>query len=245
MGDGPQLVIDGDADGLEAALGRVLLFPQGLGRHGAADEIHQLQGRFDGLFRPFSFYGGRDQRGISFFSVFKQNPAQLLPGPGIDHVIGRQPVVPVHAHIQRRIGHIGKAAAAVIQLGGRYAQVKEHAVDFFQPLGVQNGCQVGKIIMHQGHPVETGCQTPAGGFQRHRVPVHADQAAGGQPSGNLQGMTGAAQSTVQIDSVRLDVQGLDAFVQQHGLMYKFHQKSSSSMTAARDSGVSVSASRAS
>ena len=39
-----QLAVDGDAQGLEAPLGRVLLFPQGLGRHGAFDQVHQLAG---------------------------------------------------------------------------------------------------------------------------------------------------------------------------------------------------------
>ena len=56
-------------------------------------------------------------------------------------------------------------------------------------------------------------------------------------------VTGTAKGAVQIDAVGLDIQSIDALPQEYGAVYKFHQKSSSSMTAARFSGVRVSASR--
>ena len=158
-------------------------------------------------------------------------------------MVGRQAVLPVHSHIQRCVGHIGKAAAAVIQLRRGNAQIEQHAVDFIQSQIIQNGSDLGEIAVYQSDPIHPRGQPLLCRFQRHRITVHADEPTGGQPLYDLAGMTGSAQCAVQIDSIGLDVQGVNALPQEYGAMYKFHQKSSSSITAARFSGVRVSASR--
>lgn len=50
VADGAELIVHGDADGLKASLCGVLLFAQRLRGHGRADDVHQLQRRFDGAF---------------------------------------------------------------------------------------------------------------------------------------------------------------------------------------------------
>ena len=111
-----QFVIDGNADGLEAALGRMLLFPQSGCRHRATDHIYQLQRGFNGFCFPHAADVCRDLGSISFFAVIKQNTAQFFIRPVVDHLAGSQRIGVIHAHIQRRIHHVGKAPASIIQL---------------------------------------------------------------------------------------------------------------------------------
>ena len=69
-----QLVVDGNADGLKASLGRVLLLPQGSRRHGSPDNIHQFQSGFDGGFLSALADGRRDPGGVAFLAVIVENP---------------------------------------------------------------------------------------------------------------------------------------------------------------------------
>ena len=110
----------------------MLLFPQRPLGHGGFDDVHQLQRRLD---RPVGAHA-LNRRGnlgrVPLLSVFVQNPPELVLGIVIDDLIGRQAAASVHAHIKRRVRHIRKAARAVVQLRGRNAQVKEHAVDLIE-----------------------------------------------------------------------------------------------------------------
>ena len=68
------------------------------------------------------------------------------------------------------------------------------------------------------------------------VPVDADQSSAFQPGKNSSGMAAQSKGPVQIDSIRVDIQLFDAFLQQDRDMLR-HQNSSSSRTAAMFSGV--------
>lgn len=100
--------------------------------------------------------------------------------------------------------------------------------------------ELGKIAVYQRDLLKMRLQPLLCGLQRHGVAVDTDQAAGREPLANLQRMACPAERPVEIDPVRLHVQHIDRFMEQDGLMCKFHQNPSSSMTAARFSGVSVS-----
>ena len=108
-GQGIQFTVDRDPDGLKAPLGRVLLLPQSCGRHGALDDLHQLQGGLHrrGLPRPDD--GSRDGGGVPLLAVFKQDAPQLLLAPGVHDVRGAQGGGGVHPHVQRGVLHIGEA----------------------------------------------------------------------------------------------------------------------------------------
>ena len=71
--DRAKLIVDGDADGLKAALGRMLLFTQGAGRHGRADDVDQLQRCLDWVVGPHAFDGGGDLRGAALLAIFVEN----------------------------------------------------------------------------------------------------------------------------------------------------------------------------
>ena len=64
-----ELVIDRDADRLEAALGRMLLFAPRLGGHGVLDEIDQFKCRLDRFLRPPPLDRGRNQGGVSLLAI--------------------------------------------------------------------------------------------------------------------------------------------------------------------------------
>ena len=83
---GVQLAVDGDADGLKAPLGGVLLLPQRLWRHGGLDDVHQLKRRLDGsgLSCPADALcdGGR----VALLAEVVQDAPQLLIGPLVHHL---------------------------------------------------------------------------------------------------------------------------------------------------------------
>ena len=215
-----QFIVDGDADGLKTPLGRMLLLFQGSGGHPAADNIHQLQGRLNGLVRPAADDRGGNGCGIALLAVLGQDAPQFLLAPPIHHIGSAQALVTVHAHIQGSVRHIGKAPGTVVQLRGGHPKIKEHPVHAVQSKLVQDPVQLVKIAVDQGHPVHPRSQPLLGGVQRRLVPIHTDQPPGGQPPGDLPAVSRPAQRSVQIDALRPDGQGLDTLVQQHRTMGK-------------------------
>ena len=107
---GIQLAVDGDADGLKAALGRVLLFPEGLRRHGRFNYLHQLQGGLDGSGFPRPANAFCNSGSIALLTIFVEDPPQLLIGPAVDDLAGTQRRTAIHPHIQRRVMHVAEAA---------------------------------------------------------------------------------------------------------------------------------------
>ena len=83
------------------------------------------------------------------------------------------------------------------------------------------------------------------GLQRHCITVNSHKTTCRELLADLQRMSRSTKRSVQIYAVRMNIERLHALPQKHGLVYKFHQKPSSSITAARFSGVSVSRSSAS
>ena len=99
--------------------------------------------------------------------------------------------------------------------------------------------------MDQGHPVPKGLQPLARRRQGHRVPVNADESAGGQLFRNMIGVARAAQGAVHINSVRFNIQGLNTFVQEDGYMMKFAHSPIASKDANSFSGLRFSCSKVS
>ena len=240
--DTAQLVVDGDADGLEGALGGMLLLAQSGSGHGGADDAHQLQGGLDGLLGPAGADGAGNAGGVTLLAVIVEDTLQLVLTPVVDDLVGGQGVFIVHTHVQRGVGHIGEAAAAVVQLGGGNAQIQQDAVDAVDVQVTQDLCDLAEVGMDQGDPVSIGGQPLPCRLQRNRVPVDADEAAGGQTLCDLAGMACTAQGAVHINSVGLDDQALDTLVQKDGNMIKFTHKPIASRAASSLSGDRFSAS---
>ena len=223
----------------------MLLFPQGCRGHGGADHVYQLQGGLNGGCLPPSDNGGGNGRGVALLAVVIEDALELLLGPGVHHRVGRQGIARVHAHVEGRIGHVGKAPGSVVQLGGRYPQVQQNAVNSRNLQFLQNLGHAAEIGVDQGHPVPKGLQPLSRRRQSHRVPVNADQSSGGQLFRNMIGVARTAQGAVHINSVRPDIQSLNALVQEDGYMMKFAHSPIASKDANSFSGLRFSCSKVS
>ena len=165
-----------------------------------------------------AFDGRGNERRVAFLTVLEKDAAQLLAGPCVDDLIGRQRVVPIHPHVERRVGHIGEAAFAVVQLRRGNAEIEQHSVHLGDVQGIQYFAKVGEVPVYQRDLVHMFLQPLPRRVQRDRVAVDADEASAGQPPADLERMARAAERTIQINAVRADIQKLDGLVQENGFM---------------------------
>ena len=98
--------------------------------------------------------------------------------------------------------------------------------------------------MDQLHPVPEGGQPLPGGGQGHIIPVDADEFSRSEPGGDLVRMPGAAQGPIHINTLRADIQAVDALPEHHGNMMKFAHSRIASKDASSFSGVRFSCSKA-
>lgn len=123
---GFQFVVDPDADGLEAARGRVLVAL--LEGHRLIDQFRQLAGALQRCLLARLHDAPGDASGETFLAVFLEHPGDLvLVGtgqPGGSGLAGLR----VHAHVQGAVAHEAEAALRGVQLGRRDAEVQQDPV---------------------------------------------------------------------------------------------------------------------
>ena len=212
---GVQLAVDGDADGLKAPLGGVLLLPQRRRRHGGADHLHQLPRSLDGSLFPALHDVPGDGGRVALLAEVVQDAPQFLIGPLVHHLTGVQRRRAIHPHVQRRVVHIAEAPLSVVQLGGGHAQIEQHAVHAGDVQLLQYLADTVKVAVHQRHMIQIITQPLLGGGDGRFVPVDADETAGGQAAGDLQRVARPAQRTVHVHAVGPDAERVQAFLQQH------------------------------
>ena len=216
---GVQFGVDGDADGLEGAAGRVFGLAA-LGRgHGAGDQVSQLHGSQDGLFLPRGHNFTGNLPGVGFLAVVPQDAGQFLAVEGVDQVRGGRALL-AHAHIQRGVGMVGEAACRVVQLVAGNAEVQQSTVDRRDVKLRKDTCCLAEVCLYHlgGQALE-----PFGGdCHRIRVLVERDQAPGGKTFSDLGAVPCAAGGAVQVDAGGVDVQSIQAGLQKYGNVGKFH-----------------------
>ena len=107
--------------------------------------------------------------------------------------------------------------------------VEEHPVHRRDGEAVENLRQLAEIPVYQPHPRPIGRQALARRPQGGGIPVDTNQRTRRQAAGNLRGVPRAAQRAVEVNAVRLNLQRVDALVQQDRHMVKlFHHSCSSS-----------------
>ena len=97
---------------------------------------------------------------------------------------------------------------------GGYSQIQQDSIDLRDLQLRQDAVHIGEVPLHH---LSTGIgRQPLGGSRDGiRVLVNGDEASGGQPFGDLPGMSGAAGCAIHIDAVRSDIQRLNALIEQH------------------------------
>ena len=213
-----QLVVHGNADGLKATLGRVLLFAQRARGHGRTDDIGELKRRFDGLLLAVLANSLRDGGRIALLAVFKEDAAQLFIRIGIHDLARGQCGGFVHAHIERRVLLVGKPALRFVELRGGNAEVKKHPVHAVDAQLVQHSVERAEIAVDERDLVQIIAEAAVCRFDRGLVTVKRNEAARRQAAHDLERMSGAPERTVHIDAVGLDGERAEALVQQYRLM---------------------------
>ena len=85
-----------------------------------------------------------------FFRILAQDARDLLRAPCVDDLARGQRLILIHAHIQRRVGVIGKTALGGIELIAAHAEVDHHAVDLLHAALGEQRLNVVKIPLHGG-----------------------------------------------------------------------------------------------
>ena len=101
------------------------------------------------------------------------------------------------------------------------AKIQQCAVDLFNAQLLQRLSRIAEIDLYHGgrQPGQTGTR----GLHRVRVLIQRDEPAAllaVQPQGDLAGVPRAARRAVQIGARRVDIQAVQALVQQHRDMLK-------------------------
>ena len=111
-----ELVVDGDAQRLEGALGGMAGREAGGRRNRGADRIHQLERRPDRCPVASADDRPRDRAGMALLTEVAQRLRQAALVPLGDHLARAQGLGGIHAHIQRRVVGVGETACACVDL---------------------------------------------------------------------------------------------------------------------------------
>ena len=189
------------------------------GRHRGLDRRDQLAGRLD---RAAADDLARHRAGAALLAELAQHARDPLLGPLVDDLGGRQLLLGVHAHVERRVVGVGEAALPVVHLHRGHAEVEDDAVGphalAAQPL------QRGREVRAQ----EAGPRRRLGGelapaLLAGGVAVDRDQLAlGAQALGDQPRVAARAEGAVEEGLAGLRVEDLDQLGGQYGLVVGGH-----------------------
>ena len=130
---------------------------------------------------------------------------------------------PIHAHVERRILHVGEAARRRIDLWRGDTEVKENAVDCRNALRREDRRQIAKIIVHERHPARSGCEPHLRRRDRRFVLIDTDEApCGRELCRNAPRMSRTAERAVHIGAFRHDGERRDRLGGENAHMMKLH-----------------------
>ena len=197
----------------------MLLFAQRARGHGRTDDIGELKRRFDGLLLAVLANSLRDGGRIALLAVFKEDAAQLFIRIGIHDLARGQCSGLVHAHIERRVLLIGKAAGGIVELRRGNAEVKEHPVHAADAQLTQHVVERAEVGVYQRHAIHIVREPPLRRLDGGLVAIEGNEPSSRrQAADDLQRVARAAQRSVEVNAVRLDGERVQTFVQQHRLV---------------------------
>jgi len=190
-------------------------------------DLGQLAGRGD---RPLAARlddRPRDPAGEAFLAVAVEDVRDLPLVPSVDDVRRREIGGPVHPHVERRVVPVAEPALRLIELRTGDAEIEQDAVHaghavlqrdagFSEP-----GAQMPEIAPDQRDAIHVGREPLAGVRDRRLVLIEGDQPpAGAELPGDPLAVAASAERAVDVYAVRLYVQAVDGFLQQHRHMMK-------------------------
>ena len=125
VGEGSELVVDGDADRLERAPCRVGPAP-GAGRDGGGDDIGELHGVVQGAGADD---GAGDAAGVRVLAVAPDDGGEAPLVPLVDQDFCSERAILSQAHVERPGAVIGEPSVPHVELMRRDSQVEEDSID--------------------------------------------------------------------------------------------------------------------
>ena len=185
-----------------------------LARVDPGNHLRQLAGAHIGLCHPIVHDGASNLLGEALLTEGFQHPGDVV------HIGTGQPLGGaltgggIHPHVERAVLHEAEATFGIVKLGGGDTEIQQEAIDLAQQAAL------GQIAGDAGegtvHDLETGILDLGRLGNGLGIPVDGDQTAiGAQMLENETRVTTPAKGTVDVDTVRLDGQPFDGFVQQH------------------------------
>ena len=214
-----QFRIDGDAYRLEGAPRGVFGLAALRRGHRRSHDLGKLHRGGDGLLRPGCHDLARDLPGVGFLPVIAQDTGQFFTVQCVDKVCGGGALL-AHTHIERRVRVVGKTTGRVVQLVAGHAEVQQSPVDRRDGEFREHARGVAEVRLY--HPGGQALEPFGGGCHRIRVLVERDQLPGGQTFSDLHTVPCPAGGPVQVNTGRVNGQPIQAGLQQHGYVRKFH-----------------------
>ena len=133
------------------------------------------------------------------------------------HDIRRSPwLSSVHAHVERRVCHIGKATFRSIQLMRGYPKIKKYTVTSFKALLSQYFRHLAVVAAHDPDFIPIRGKLFRGSLYGRVIPVNTDQSAGVRKSlTDLLRMARSAKRSVNVNAVLADIKIVHRFIKQH------------------------------
>ena len=194
-----ELVVDGDAQRLERPRRRVLVgVARRAGRgHRArqAQRVGELAGFGGALERP------SDAARVALLAVLPQDAGQRLVVEAADELERGLAVLGIHAHVDRALPLPREAAARLVDLHRRHAEVRDDAVELRDadrpdlpelPELIEQGRQLAEAAAHRDEAVAEARQALAGDAQGLGIAIDADHPA--RRAAGLQDALGVAAS---------------------------------------------------
>jgi hypothetical protein len=201
-----QLVVDGDSDALERPLGRMAAGEARRRGDGGGDGIDELERRRE---RPAADDLARDPVGVALLAVVAQHARDPPLVPRVQRLGGRERLVGVHPHVERRVVGVGEAALARVDLDGGHPEVQVDHVRAHALVAQhrQTGREVGP---HQARPARHLGGELGEGHLGKRVPVDADEQPGRPEALREQPrVAGPTERAVDRDLAGLRIERLD------------------------------------
>ena len=101
-------------------------------------------------------------------------PGQLVDVVAVDHVVGRERLGAVHAHVERSVVAVAEPAVGAIELRRRHAEVEQRPGQLVDPVLPEHLGQAVEAAVHGGDPIAEAGEAAAGGGEGVGILVEAE-----------------------------------------------------------------------
>ena len=123
-----ELVVDGDPQGLEDALGGMAAGEARRGGDGAGDDVDERDRRVDRRALALADDRAGDRPGVALLAEVAEDRLEMALLGLVDELVGGALEARIHPHVQRRVVGVGEAALPGVDLHRGHAEIHQHGV---------------------------------------------------------------------------------------------------------------------